>query len=295
MLVLRRASDATRQENPVRAMILGAATGQDGHGNGIAAPNAPAQLAVIERALKQAAVSAGAIAHVECHATGTRLGDAIEMEAIAQAYGAAAERGRPVVVAALKPLLGHLEAASGMAALVKVFLAREAGRLPHARPPRTLNAEIAALEANLGFSSTAGAWPADTPFAAISAFGMSGTNAHVIVGPPPAGGAARRPRPSYPAFRRQRFWPGFIAERRRATEAAAIRSSHAECFGVEWQVIPDAGRTVSDPVILAGSGAMSERLAAVLRAGGISFRSLETGEPVPQGAIQCSTKVPWKN
>ena len=70
VLVLRRASDATRQENPVRAMILGAATGQDGHGNGIAAPNAPAQLAVIERALKQAAVSAGAIAHVECHATG---------------------------------------------------------------------------------------------------------------------------------------------------------------------------------------------------------------------------------
>ncbi len=188
-LVLRRLSDAQRDGDPIHAVILAASSGQDGHGNGVAAPNAPAQGTIMRRAIEQAAIEPGQIGYVEAHATGTRLGDAIEVEAINHVYGDVAGRAQPVVIGALKPQLGHLEAASGMAALIKVILARAANGIPRHEKPGTLNVEIAEFSEQITLETPPGEWSEAAPYAAVTALGMSGTNAHIIVGPAPVGDA----------------------------------------------------------------------------------------------------------
>lgn len=196
-LVLKRVGDAITDGDPIRSVILGAASGQDGRGNGVAAPNAPAQAAVMQRALKQAQVPASEIAYVEAHATGTLLGDAIEVEAIDQVYGAAEDRESVVTIGALKPLLGHLEASSGIAALIKMALALSSGHLPKTLRPRSVNPEIEFLEDRISLEANNKPWPEKAPYAAVSAFGMSGTNAHVVLGPAPVVEQPRNFAPPY--------------------------------------------------------------------------------------------------
>jgi len=182
-LVLKRLSDAVADGDAIWAVIRGSAVGQDGHSNGLTAPSGPAQQAVLQAALADARLAPVRVGYVEAHATGTRLGDAIEAEAIGAVYGQG--RPAPVRVGALKPNLGHLEAASGMAALVKAILARRVGAIPPTRPIAALNRDIDPREAGIELVTVETPWPADAPCAGVSAFGMSGTNAHLILGPAP--------------------------------------------------------------------------------------------------------------
>ena len=206
-VVLKRLSDL-RPGEAVWAVIHGGAVGQDGRGNGLTAPNGPAQEAVLARALAAAGVAPARVGYVEAHATGTRLGDAIEAQALGAVYGAG--RGRPLAVGAVKPNLGHLEAASGMAGFVKTVLALARRRIPPTPHLSALNPEIDPAGLGLEVVTAPRPWPEDAPFAGVSAFGMGGTDAHLILGPAPGPdhpppSAARSADPA--RYRRRRFWP----------------------------------------------------------------------------------------
>jgi len=182
-IVLKRLSDAVADGDAIWAVIHGSAVGQDGRSNGLTAPNGPAQEAVLRAALADARLRPEQVGYVEAHATGTRLGDAIEAQALGAVYGQG--RASPLLLGALKPNLGHLEAASGMAALVKAVLARRAGAIPPTRPVDRLNRDLDPAETGVRLVSAETPWPEVAPYAGVSAFGMSGTNAHLVLGPAP--------------------------------------------------------------------------------------------------------------
>lgn len=190
VVVLKRLTDAVRDGDRVLAVVRGSAVNQDGRSNGLTAPNAPSQRDVLVRALRSADVTAGSVDLIETHGTGTALGDPIEFDALAAVYG---KGDAPCALGAVKTNFGHLEAAAGIAGLIKAVLA-----LRHKSIPPNLNFDqwnpaIDPSATRFFVPTEAVAWP-DTGGprrAAVSSFGMGGTNAHVILeqGPDGAPGA----------------------------------------------------------------------------------------------------------
>ena len=194
MVVLKRLTDAVRDGDRVLAVIRGSAVNQDGRSNGLTAPNAPAQRDVIARALRSADVTAASVNLVETHGTGTPLGDPIEFDALAAVYG----RGDvPCALGAVKTNFGHLEAAAGITGLIKAVLALRHSRIPPNLHFSQWNPAIDPSGTRFFIPTESVPWPAgDGPRrAAVSSFGMGGTNAHVILeqGPAPAAPATDGP------------------------------------------------------------------------------------------------------
>lgn len=186
VVVLKRGADAREQRDRPRAHILGSAVNQDGRTNGITAPSVDAQVAVMRAALAEAGVAPGAVTYVEAHGTGTRLGDPIEFEALREVYGASPGDGshsRACALGTLKANIGHLEAAAGVAGLIKAILCLERRTLVRNRSPECPNAAIRCEETGLEFARTGREWqPSAGPrIAGVSAFSLGGTNAHLIV------------------------------------------------------------------------------------------------------------------
>ncbi|MBL8974644.1 MAG: type I polyketide synthase, partial [Myxococcales bacterium] len=189
VVVLKRLRDAVRDGDRVWATIRGSAINQDGASTGLTAPNVQAQAAMLRDALASARVAAAEVGFVETHGTGTSLGDPIEVEALREVLGAPRADGSRCVLGAVKTNLGHLEAAAGVAGLIKAALVLWHGEIPKNLNFRSLNPRVRIEGTALALATEATAWPRGSRprIAGVSAFGMSGTNAHVILEEAPVG------------------------------------------------------------------------------------------------------------
>lgn len=187
VVVLRRASDAQAACDRIYAEIRGSALNHDGRSNGLTAPNGTAQEAVLRQALANAGLEPNQVQYVEAHGTGTLLGDPIEMLALNRVYGSGHSSQQPLYVGSAKTNIGHLEAAAGIAALIKAALSIGHGIIPphlHLREP---NPKIPWRELPVRIPTQATSWPSGAArVVGVSSFGMSGTNAHVLLGEAPA-------------------------------------------------------------------------------------------------------------
>lgn len=182
VVVLKRLRDALTAGDPVLAVLRGSAVNHDGRSNGITAPNARAQEALLRKALADARVTPAEVALVETHGTGTVLGDPIEVQALARVYGEHRPTDKPLLLGAVKTNLGHLEAAAGIAGLLKTVLALQHGQIPRNLHFHTPNPYIPWAHSPVRVVTQTMPWPGVARrLAGVSSFGLSGTNVHVLV------------------------------------------------------------------------------------------------------------------
>jgi acyl transferase domain-containing protein/acyl carrier protein len=187
LIVLRRLSDAQARGDTIHGLIRGSAVNHDGHSSGLTVPNQAAQEQVIRDALAHARVRPGDIGFVEAHGTGTRLGDPIELEALAEILCRERRFDAPLLVGSVKANIGHLEAAAGIAGLIKAVLALRQRMIPPHPHFRTPNPNFDWPRWAIRVPTRATPWQqADGGrYAGVSSFGMSGTNVHVVLQEPP--------------------------------------------------------------------------------------------------------------
>ncbi len=280
LVVLKRLSDAQAHGDTILAVIRGSAVNQDGRSQGLTAPNMLAQQSLLRQALASAKVDPSALGYIEAHGTGTPLGDPIEVEALVDVLGRPRPDGSRCALGSVKTNMGHLEAAAGIAGLMKTVLA-----LQHEAIPKHLN--FSRLNPRIRLEGTPFFVPTELQpwkrsavprLAGVSAFGMSGTNAHIILeeAPPPAPPARTpAPRPTHLLTLSARGEEALVALARRQAEHL---TAHPELDAADVCFTLNTTRTRM-PHRLAVVGGSTQALAASLSA----FASGTKPEQVAQG------------
>ena len=184
IVVLKRLSDAEADGDRIWAVIRGSAVNQNGASAGLTVPNGPAQVRVMEDAVAQAGITPSEVDYLEAHAVGSQLGDPIEMNAVASVYGKDREEDRPLLVGSIKSNIGHVEWAAGISAFIKTVLSISHGTIPGIPNLEKLNPNVDWNRNALRVTAEKTDWPAvegRQRLAGVSAFGLSGSNAHLLV------------------------------------------------------------------------------------------------------------------
>ncbi|MBS1551819.1 MAG: SDR family NAD(P)-dependent oxidoreductase, partial [Bacteroidetes bacterium] len=181
IVLLKKLSDAVKDGDRIYSVILGSAINQDGRSNGLTAPNGPSQVAVVKSALLNADVKAGEVSYVETHGTGTPLGDPIEVNSLKEALSSERNKDEVLWIGSVKTNIGHLEAAAGIAGVIKTSLALHNHEIPRHLNFRKLNPEILIDGTPVRVADKNIEWKSRNRIAGVSSFGFGGTNAHVIL------------------------------------------------------------------------------------------------------------------
>ncbi|MGE4278083.1 MAG: SDR family NAD(P)-dependent oxidoreductase [Magnetospirillum sp.] len=196
VLLLKRLDDALRDADPIHAVIRGWGVNQDGRTNGITAPNPQAQTRLIRDVHQRFGIAPASIGMIECHGTGTPLGDPIEVEGLTDAFAGSGAKPASCALGSVKSNMGHMLAAAGVAGVMKAMLAVERGEVPPTIQFQSLNEHIRLDGTPFAVNTTLRPWSGGEPRrAGVSSFGFSGTNAHIVVESPPPASSGRHPGP----------------------------------------------------------------------------------------------------
>jgi acyl transferase domain-containing protein/NADPH:quinone reductase-like Zn-dependent oxidoreductase/SAM-dependent methyltransferase/acyl carrier protein len=246
VVVLKRLADAVADGDRVLAVIRGSAVNQDGASSSLTAPNGPAQEAVVREALRRAGVAPGEVGLVEAHGTGTQLGDPIEAQALGAVFGPGRDPARPLWLGSVKTNLGHLEAAAGVTGLLKLVLALQHRQIPPHLHLRTPSPHIPWADLPLAIPTALTPWEpiGGRRIAGVSAFGFSGTNAHIVLEEAPASSshAEAPPAPASPPADRAHL---FLVSAREPAALAALAGRSAAAVAVEGAALADLSHTAA--------------------------------------------------
>ncbi|MET7418863.1 beta-ketoacyl synthase N-terminal-like domain-containing protein [Dactylosporangium sp. NPDC005555] len=204
VVILKRLSDATRDGDPIYGLVMGSGVFQDGRSDGMMAPNPEAQQRMLEETYERAGIDPNTVQYVEAHGTGTQLGDAAEAKAIGSVFGPGRDSDDPLLIGTLKPNVGHVEAASGIAGVIKVLLGMRHGELPPS-PHEEVNPELGLEDGGMRLVGETTPWRAGEHGrrAGVSSYGVGGSIAHAILQQAPA---KHPPANGHGVDRRERPW-----------------------------------------------------------------------------------------
>ncbi|XXT21833.1 amino acid adenylation domain-containing protein [Sorangium sp. So ce429] len=287
VVVLKRLSDALANNDSILALIRGSAVNHDGRSSGITVPNARAQQAVIRQALRAAGIAPAQVSYVEAHGTGTSLGDPIEASAVSAVLSEGRRRDDPVAIGSVKTNIGHLEAAAGIAGLIKVVLSMNNQQIPPSLHVQEVNPEIPLDELQLTIPTATTSWPSTgrPRVAGLSSFGASGTNAHLVIEEPPA---------EQPAPREALRTHHLLTLSAKSPEALAVlaRRYHQHLTSTRDESLSDVCFTTSS-----GRAHFNHRLAVVaespaqMAAELASVASGQAGEATMMGQVNVGSRV----